>query len=94
MARGPVPDLKPFRLEIRYRTPSHCHSTNNIIGVTNEIIGVIEVLSLALSCFLVRGPSILMDIYIPVTSKKQATSFAMFVYPGKIVRVRKSSSDY
>ena len=30
---------------------------------------------LALSCFLVCGPSILMHIYIPVTSKKQATRF-------------------
>ena len=51
---------------------------------------------LALSCLLVRGPSISKHIYIylPVTSKKQATSFAMFVYPGKIVRMRKSSSDY
>ena len=47
---------------------------------------------LALSCFLVRGPSILMHIYIPVTSKKQVTSFAIFVYPGKIVRVRKRES--
>ena len=65
---------------------------SSIISFTFNVVylpSVFQIIS-ALSCFLVRSPSILMHIYIPVSSKKQATSFAMFVYPAKIVRVRKS----